>query len=193
MADDFKASGYDMARLTRVIMATRAYQLSSTLSKDNKDDRIWYSRGYIVQLTTAQTFDAMMTATGVKQIRDQQVQRELRQIRVGLLRKATSAADDDEGRETDSFTGTIPQALALMNGVLQATGQRGGTLDTILRKETTSESRINALYLSAFCRTPSKDELRRMESYLKAQGDSPETWEDMYWALLNSAEFLTNH
>lgn len=49
---------------------------------------------------------------------------------------------------------------------------------------------IVRLYLSALCREPTADELRGALDYLQATGDRREGLEDLFWAVLNTKEFL---
>jgi hypothetical protein len=55
--------------------------------------------------------------------------------------------------------------------------------------------RIETLYLATLSRPPRADELQRMRSHLEARaGDDPrQSLGDVFWALLNSSEFLLNH
>ena len=56
--------------------------------------------------------------------------------------------------------------------------------------------KIEALYLSALSRKPSAGELDKMTKLVTkggALGSPKQALADLYWALLNSPEFLLNH
>jgi hypothetical protein len=122
----------------------------------------------------------------------------------------------------DSET-TILQALALMNSPVidQSTAPgRGSTLAALLDAPfLDTRSRIEMLYLCTLSRRPTADESQRLIKYIerggahaaskpklgnvfqqmittdksKSRSDQEIALGDIFWALLNSSEFLTNH
>ena len=95
---------------------------------------------------------------------------------------------------------TILQALAMMNGnfIDNATSvDDSQTLRAISEFPAMSdEQKLETLFLSALSRRPSPDEQRRLGEYLSSGGaaeDSNAALADVFWALLNSSEFLLNH
>ncbi|MCA9197013.1 MAG: DUF1553 domain-containing protein, partial [Planctomycetales bacterium] len=114
------------------------------------------------------------------------------------LEQFTIAFGTDEGDETTTFNGTIPQALMMFNGELirQATSAEPGSfLYRIAHDEKMNNAtKINRLFLSALARKPTKQEVRIANQLLYArQGDAVEALQDIWWALLNSNEFILNH
>ncbi len=106
----------------------------------------------------------------------------------------------DNGRDavTEQQT-TILQALAMMNGqfVTDATSlDKSATLSAIADfPQMTTAERIEALYLAALSRPPRADELERLVPYVDKGGaakDPKKALGDLFWALLNSSEFLLN-
>ncbi|MGH7128444.1 MAG: DUF1549 and DUF1553 domain-containing protein, partial [Planctomycetaceae bacterium] len=56
--------------------------------------------------------------------------------------------------------------------------------------------KIETLYLATLSRPPRPEELERMAAYVEdgeAQQDPKSALGDVFWALLNSSEFLLNH
>ena len=55
--------------------------------------------------------------------------------------------------------------------------------------------KIRNLYLTAFSREPSAEELATAEAYVKRADEKnrQQAFEDILWALLNTKEFLFNH
>ena len=106
---------------------------------------------------------------------------------------------NDEGTESTTFNGSIPQALMMMNGelvrracsdgrgrVLGPRGERRGAVATARR--------FSYLYRAALGRLPGKDETRVCNELLAARdGDVVETLQDVWWAVLNSDEFILVH
>jgi hypothetical protein len=117
----------------------------------------------------------------------------------------------------------ILQALALMNsaGIDQSTAPaKGNTLGAVLESPfLDTAGRIEILYLSTLSRHPTPQELAKLVKYVdsggthsaskpkmgsvfqqmitidrtKSRGDKGVALGDVFWALLNSSEFLTNH
>ena len=103
----------------------------------------------------------------------------------------------DENDEATTFNGTIPQALMMMNGELvdkATSAERGSFLNKILSGAGTDVSRVRRLFLSTLTREPSRRELAAAQQLLMENRNSPITaYQDLYWALLNSNEFISNH
>ncbi len=95
---------------------------------------------------------------------------------------------------------TILQALAMMNGdfIDNATSvDDSQTLRAIAEFPGMSdEQKLETLFLAALSRRPSANEQRRFGEYLSSGGaakNSRAALSDIFWALLNSSEFLLNH
>jgi hypothetical protein len=54
-------------------------------------------------------------------------------------------------------------------------------------------AKVEALYLAALSRKPTTKESARLVRYVEKGDDRGETLADVFWALLNSAEFVLNH
>jgi hypothetical protein len=94
----------------------------------------------------------------------------------------------------DEVLGTIPQALFLMNGpiVHNRTQARPGTpLGAILARSKGDREALDALYLQVLSRRPTPKEVAVCGEYLAKAGDRREAFEDVYWSLVNSTEFLS--
>ena len=89
---------------------------------------------------------------------------------------------------------TLSQALHLLNGdTVNAKIQQGGLIPKLLKDKKTPEERITELYIRCFSRKPTADELATLTGILKPNPDRNQALSDMFWALLNSREFLFNH
>ncbi|HEX5444184.1 MAG TPA: hypothetical protein VFW87_10165, partial [Pirellulales bacterium] len=113
------------------------------------------------------------------------------------LRQFTLAFGTDEGDETTTFNGTIPQTLMMMNGDLikKATSlEKGGFLNKMITGDMKPHARIDHLFQAALARKPTKQEMNIAYQLLVARGGNPAAaMQDVWWAILNSNEFILNH
>jgi hypothetical protein len=100
----------------------------------------------------------------------------------------------DPSIANEDVVGTIPQALFMMNGPLvndQTRARPGSVLAEIFSMAQNEHAALNALYLRVLSRAPTKKEVEICRRYLAAVGDYREAFEDVYWSLINTTEFLT--
>jgi hypothetical protein len=222
LADAYRASGYDTNRLVGWIARSKAYGLDSSAGRSNEGDDPstgtppLFSKFYLRQLSAEQIYESLLTATRADRALDDDARDE---ARARWLRQFTTAFGNDENGEATSFNGSIPQALALMNSdlirlatdldagrggrgarskaSLDAAGrvpQRGFLAETAADPELDNAERVTRLYLAALARRPSAPELRLCNDLLAARnGNAGEAMRDIWWALLNSNEFILQH
>ena len=198
LAKDFQESGYDIKKLCRWIMASRAYQLSSVKAKGSEKDEGLFSSMQLKPMTPEQLFDSLLSATMAHRAGSGD---EGGRRRDAWMRQFLFAFANDEAEEGTSFQGTIPQALMMMNGeLMQAalSGKPGSFLGDVCeqaRRQSRSPENymIDSLYLAALSRHPTPRELNQSRQYLEAFPDSLQVLQDLFWALLNSNEFILIH
>ena len=81
-----------------------------------------------------------------------------------------------------------------MNGPMihNRTQARPGTvLGEILATAPDDRAALNALYLRVLSRHPNAKEVEACSAYLAKVGNRVEVFEDIYWALINSTEFVS--
>ena len=89
---------------------------------------------------------------------------------------------------------TLSQALHLLNGdTVNAKIRQGGLIPKLIATRKFPEERILELYIRCFSRKPTKEELDKLQPVLAEGADQQQALEDIFWALLNSREFLFNH
>ncbi|SIO59990.1 Protein of unknown function [Singulisphaera sp. GP187] len=199
LGKDFAASGFDIKTLVRWIMNSQAYQLSSMMTKGNEKDETLFSHMALKPMVPEQLFDSLLTATNAHKTEGAA---NLDRQRDQWLEQFVFAFGNDEGEEGTSFNGTIPQALMMMNGNLMARavgGKPGSFLDDLKvravaqRKMAPPIYMVNNLFLSALSRYPTRSELTAASGVLTSNPDTVYVLEDLFWALLNSNEFILNH
>jgi hypothetical protein len=193
LAKGFMDSDYDLKLLIRSIVLTDAYQRSSVaMSEASKHEIEMFARVPVRGMMPEQLFDSLIVATDARG-------REVGSIPKGGPPMAQRRAEfmsiytsPDKAIETQT---SILQALFLMNGAF-ATERSKRVLQTIAVQNTTTERRVEALYMMVLSRLPRDQEMQRMVRYINSgagSGDPQQAVVDVCWALLNSSEFMLNH
>ena len=198
LAKEFQNGGYDVKALVRWIANSETYQLSSVTTKGNEKDETLFSHMALKPMGPEQLFDSLLTATSAQKAGgDNQADKK----RDAWLNQFIFAFANDEGEEGSSFQGTIPQALMMMNGELmeKATGGKPGSFVADLCEQAQGQSKadpaaymVNNLYLAALSRYPTKGEMTHAAHYVNNFPDTVNVLQDLFWALLNSNEFVLN-
>jgi hypothetical protein len=197
LARQFAAHGFDLKFIMQAITASQAYQRSSRLTDASQDDPRLFARMAVKRLSPDQFYDSLAAATG------------MRNPYPGGRRAVNSRLDDPRTQLLAKFAGqdsrtesetTILQALALMNGRIV------GDMTNLERSETLAAvadapfldtaRRVETLYLAALGRAPRAEETERLVKYIEGGGPKRDTraaLADVFWALLNSTEFILNH
>lgn len=201
LAEQFRYNEYDLKELVRWIVLSEPYSLSSRSTRRNEADepamgaRPLFSRFYLRQMQAEQLYESLLAATRA----DQSVAYDRREaMKRQWLDQFNTAFGNDENGEATTFNGSIPQALMLMNGPLVAQATRctpGSYLHTVATDNNLSNAqKIRRLYLAALSREPERRELNISNQILLARkGDVPQALQDVWWAILNSNEFILNH
>ena len=194
---DFVKHDYDLRHTLRTIANSAAYQRSSLAANGNEVDQTFYSHAIVRSLDAEVIADALADATGIGQ--------DFSGARPGtravqLFDPLTpSVALDVLGRcsreepcESSMATTGVAQALHLINGTL--INQKVASKDGALRKILSRPDRevVNELYLRALGRSALGKELKHWLSEVKS-GNRREVFEDLFWSLLSSQQFMTNH
>ena len=88
----------------------------------------------------------------------------------------------------------LGQALHLMSGEnSHAKVRDGGAVKRMLDAKKTPAEIVTELYLRCVSRKPTDEELKSVEAQLAGEKNMQLALEDLFWALLNSREFLFNH
>ncbi len=195
LTDEFVNSNFDIKNLYRLITNTKVYQLSSTPNSSNKDDHEFFSRAVLRPMDPVQLSNSLLWTSGYFEqgkMKDKS-QEELEKIRFRILQLFVYTFEDDEMNEAEDFSGTITQALLMMNSdVIEKISEKkpGNFVSKVLKKTSDPEERLSLIFLNTIGRYPSESET---ETALKNAGNDENMYEDIQWALLNSSEFVFNH
>ena len=184
LAGQFRAHGYNLKFLIRVLTATRAYNLSSVANQAESTTPMFASMP-VRGLSPGQLFDSLTQATGA----------EPGDARARFLELFASREERPVEAET-----TIIQALTMMNGsyIDGATNpETSQVLGAIVKAPfLDTPGRIETLYLATLTRRPRPDELALLVRFVerrKTADDQAKALADIFWAILNGPEFHLNH
>jgi hypothetical protein len=193
-------NNFDAKFLMRAIVHTDAYQRSSGGTKlADKEDYQLFVRMPIRALSPEQIFDSVSIATRYEEPRPVQNQQFFNPNQLQTPRAQFMLKYTNQDRRHEPQT-SILQALFLMNGKFMADLtklEKNEDLRTLaVQTKGGHPQRIRSLYMMVLSRPPRADEIDRLLPYLErggATGNLGEALSDIYWALLNSSEFLLNH
>lgn len=215
LAKSFTDSGYDLKELVRVITQSHAYQLSSTPNQYNAIDRQAFSHYYPRRMTAEVMLDSIDMLTGSKtdfadlppgtraiSLPDNSYNRAAPFLKVFGRPEGASVCECERVQSA-----SLAQSLHLMNAsdVKAKLTASGGRAEQLTKAEMPEPKRIRELYLAAFSREPTADEVKISESYIArprtdaagkpmdSQKSRRNGYEDLLWALLNTKEFMYNH
>jgi hypothetical protein len=200
LADEFIRSGYDVRRLLQSIVQSKAYQLSSRQGgpEGSAAGGRFFSQAAVASLLPEQLFESLVRATGLGELKPSAKGKggaPVDAFRESFFRefKPSLQPNDPATPATDP---TISQALFFLNGDLVARGTAAAAelrLARLMEREQDPARRIEELFLATISRPPKARETEALLARVKKAGDSSRIYEDIFWALLNSTEFVTRH
>ncbi len=195
LANQFVQHDYDVKWLYRTIMATAAYQRESR-SRHLPGETPFVSN-CPQRLRGDELFSALMAAVGLQDDRAGRpsgggmgARYQPRDLR-GIF---NAVFGYDPSVRRDEVTGSIPQALVLMNSPQLARAIDGKRTETalgeLLSSTKSDEAVATELYLRCLAREPKSSEMEVCLEHVKKTGNRAEAFEDILWALVNTTEFL---
>jgi hypothetical protein len=201
LGQQFRENSFNIKELVKWIVLSEPYSLSSKIGAGNKSDdptlgeQPKFSHFYLRQMTAEQLYESLLTATHAEETQASYEEQE--KAKREWLSQFVIAFGNDEGLEMTTFNGTIPQALMMMNGDLiqKATnGEKGSFLWKIANSNLTNAQKIDYVFLAGLARKTSRTEAEIANKLLVARkGDAVAALQDMWWAILNSNEFIMIH
>jgi hypothetical protein len=199
LADRLVETGYNFQALVRDVLNSRAYQRSAAATESNAGDTRNFAHATVRRVRSETLLDVICQVTEAPE--------KFKGLPLGS--RAVQIADGSTGnyflrtfgrspRNTVcscevSFAPSLSQALHLLNGdTLQKKISGGGVVGALLDAGVTPEGIIDDLYLRCLSRPPSDEERAELVAHVSAE-DPRGSLEDVFWALLNSREFLFQH
>ena len=191
---------YDFKKLVRDICTSRTYQLATQTNETNESDTTNFSHASLRRIRAEILLDLLTQVTDTKE----------KFSGLPLGARAVQVAD---GRTSNYFLTTfgratretvcscevkmepnLSQALHLMNGdTVTRKMQQGALLDRRLKEGKKPEEIVEEMYIRCLTRRPTETEWTALKEVLTSGPNPKSGLEDIYWALLNSREFLFNH
>lgn len=196
----FTDYNYDFKKLVRDICTSRTYQLATTANETNESDDRNFSHASLRRLRAEVLLDCISQATNT--------QNKFRGLPTGAR-----AVQISDGNTSTYFLTTfgrasratpcscevkmepnLSQALHLLNGdTVNSKIQQGKIVEERLKAGKTPQEILTELYITCLTRKPTEKEMAALNAVLAAEKDQKQVLEDVFWALLNSREFLFNH
>jgi hypothetical protein len=192
LADAFTKADYNPRQLIRWITASEAYQLRAVANRtnDRPEHEVYMSRMLAKPMSPEQLLESLIVAA-----RPNAPAADAARFRADWMARLLINFGDDEGNE-GNFSGTVRQALDLMNGqdINQAI-RTSSTVQRALQFEKGKEA-MDHLFLATYSRPATDQEYRQIVERLPLkvkESDEAGRLQDVFWALLNSGEFFYNH
>jgi hypothetical protein len=200
LSQRFTESGYNFKQLVREICQSEAYQRSTDANPTNELDQRNFARQQLRRIKAESMLDVICQVTNTKE----------KFPRLPLGARAVEIADGATsnyflttfGRATREtacscevkMEPTLSQALHLLNGeATNAKIQQGQVVANSLKEGLTPPQVVERLYVRSLGRKPTADEMAAL-SPLFAEGQNvQQALDDVFWAVLNSREFVFNH
>lgn len=191
---------YDFKKLVRDICTSRTYQLSTIPNASNESDTRNFAHQSVRRIRAETMLDVISQATETKNkfpglpLGARAVQIVDGNVSTYFLTTFGRATRESVCSCEVKLEPTLSQSLHMLNG--DATTNRirqGGLIAKRFGEKKTPEQIIEEMYLRTLVRRPSADEMAKLQAALKEEPDKARGLEDVFWALMNTREFVFNH
>ena len=191
----FVKSKFNLERLIRVIVSSKAYRLSGETTKEIADRPELFANMPAKVFTPEQLYDSLNLSMGRNSETVPPQQPFFRSQRSQFISKMRSLETDPK-----KYEGGLAQALLMMNGeftTFSTNPEQGRLVASLSAPFFTDSQRIETMFLATYSRFPTKSESEFFQEYLQANSSkkkgNAKALGDLLWALINSAEFTINH
>jgi len=193
--------GYDIRKLVQDICNSNTYQRRCDPNASNASDTTNFARARPRRIPAEVLLDCLVQATGKSdalpglpagaravQIADGQANHYFLST-FGRSRRETVCACESKAEPT------LSQALHLLNGnTVHRKIDQGGLVKQWLQAKKTPTEVISEIYLRCLTRLPTDEQRQQLLMTLPDnRTEQVQALEDVFWAILNSREFLFNH
>lgn len=196
----FTEYNYDFRRLVRDICTSRTYQHSTATNESNESDHRNFAHAELRRVRAEVLLDAITQVTDTKnKFEGLPLGARAVQIANGNTSTYFLTTFGRATRETVcscevKMEPNLSQALHLLNGDTVNDRIRQGNLVAVRLKEGKSPQDIcREIYLRALTRKPTDKEMAALTEVIAAEQNPQQALEDVFWAVLNSREFVFNH
>ena len=200
LSQKLREYNYDFKKLVRDICTSRTYQLSTKTNETNEKDTTNFSHATLRRMRAEVLLDAITQVTTTSN-------------KFPGLPSGARAVQIANGNTSTYFLTTfgrakretvcscevkmepnLSQALHMLNGdTVNAKVTQGGLVATRLGEEVPHEKIIEEIYIRCLTRKPTEKELTNLMELVSQEENKQQALEDVFWALLNSREFVFNH
>jgi hypothetical protein len=191
---------YDFKKLVKDICMSRTYQLSTKPTPSNEGDTRNFARGPVRRIRAETMLDCISQVTETKnKFPGLPLGARAVQIADGATSTYFLTTFGRATRETVcscevKLEPTLSQSLHLLNGgATTAKIQQGGAVAAMLKAKVPPEQVVEELYVRCLSRAPTPKERTELAKLLDGQKDKQKALDDVFWALLNTREFMFNH
>ena len=200
LGEKLSRDGYDIRPLVREICNSRTWQLSTQRNDSNRLDERHFSHGRVRRMRAEVLLDCISQVTGTTD--------DFRGLPAGS--RAIQIADGQTpnyflstfGRSTRNTacscevktSPTLSQALHLLNGeTTSGKIAEGRLIERLMQQHDDPLTVVRELYVACLSREPVPAELEKIQKRIEEQSGLQQSLTDLFWALLNSNEFVFNH
>ncbi|MFN5104440.1 MAG: DUF1549 and DUF1553 domain-containing protein [Planctomycetota bacterium] len=191
---------YDIKQLVRDICNSQTYQRTTVPVPGNEDDLRNYSHATVRRIPAENMLDCISQVTTTKdKFRGLPLGARAVQIADGATsnyflntfgRSARATVCADEATTDPSLS----QALHLINGgTISGKINQGQLIQNWKKDGLTPDAIIDRIYLRCLSRKPTESERARLMQLISESANPDQGLHDVFWAVLNSREFIFNH
>jgi len=191
---------FDFKSLVRDICNSETYQRSCDRNESNVSDERNFAHAASRRIPAEQLLDCIGEVTGAPdKFQGLPLGARAVQIADGASRNYFLTTFGRAPRDTvcaceAKTEPTLSQALHMLNGnTIQGKVQQGGAIKKALDAKQQPAEIIDRLYVRCLSRRPTTDEVEGLMEIVKTAPSVQQGLEDVFWAVLNSREFLFNH
>jgi hypothetical protein len=191
---------FDFKQLVRDICNSDTYQRSATPNDTNETDTRNYSHAQVRRVPAESLLDCISQATNTKdKFRGLPLGSRAVQIADGTTTNYFLTTFGRSARDTvcacEATTDpSLSQALHMVNGEnVGGKIAQGKLINTWLAEKLEPEAILEKIYVRSISRKPTETEKAELLKFVSEAPTPQAGWEDVFWAVLNSREFIFNH